>query len=335
MKGDELPPVSESAIERYNDDQGSAISVRSLDDIKRLSTIFIESGMFKGDKSLSTKQQLYQAGVKIIAGVEFGIQPFAAMRGINIINGNAEMSANLMAAKVKKHPKYDYRVNQWDNEGCVIEFFELTGITGLASAGNRESLGLSSFTRKDAEQAQLSGGQNWRKFPRNMYFARAMSNGVRLYTPDVFYGAPVYVEGEISGEFDGSQPEQPKALQAEEAEVVPQVGETELPVYRDIAAEEAELVERTNTDEPEVPAADDGYDDEDPELMETVASELLKLDLPTRSASRLIRETVKKMALKHCRHGDLVRLAEEIDRIKSGERVLSTDWYDSPVEEAA
>ncbi|WP_439946488.1 hypothetical protein [Streptomyces sp. BBFR109] len=193
--------VDQKAVQRYEEEHGgSALAIKSLDDIKRLSTIFIESGMFKGDKSLSLKQQLYQAGVKIIAGVEFGIQPFAAMRGINIINGNAEMSANLMAAKVKKHPKYDYKVKQWDKEGCVLVFYEIP----YPGAPRKEwyELGESSFDQEDAVTAQLAGGNNWKKFARNMYFARAMSNGVRIHCPDVFYGAPVYVEGEISGEFE-------------------------------------------------------------------------------------------------------------------------------------
>lgn len=210
--------VEQSSLERYEHDaQGNALAVRSLDDIKRLSTIFIESGMFKQDRNLTQKQQLYQAGVKIIAGVEFGIQPFAAMRGINIINGNAEMSANLMAAKVKKHPKYDYRVTKWDDDGCVIKFFEIP-YPGAKKA-EWDELGESEFTLKHAETAQLASGQNWKKFARNMFFARAMSNGVRIYTPDVFYGAPVYVEGEIGGEiggeFDNKAPE-PKEAKPEE-----------------------------------------------------------------------------------------------------------------------
>lgn len=195
----EQEQIDNGALERYNSQESNSLAVRSLDDIKRISTIFIGSGMFKGDKSATQAQQIYQAGVKIIAGVEFGIQPFAAMRGINIIKGNAEMSANLMAAKVKKHPKYDYRVKQWDRDGCVLEFYELP--YAGAPRSDWDLLGESSFDQEDAKTAGLAGGENWRKFARNMYFARAMSNGVRIYTPDVFYGAPVYVEGEISGDF--------------------------------------------------------------------------------------------------------------------------------------
>lgn len=188
--------VDSKALDRYEHEAENSIAIRSLDDIKRVSLIFVKSGMFKGDNGLNDEQKMYQAGVKIIAGVEFGIQPFAAMRGINIIKGNAEMSANLMAAKVKKHPKYDYRVKRWDNDGCELTFFE------YMPDGTKEELGPSSFTIEDAKAAGLTSNDTWRKFARNMCFARAMSNGVRIHCPDVFYGAPVYTEGEISGNFE-------------------------------------------------------------------------------------------------------------------------------------
>lgn len=227
--GDELsePAIDERAVARYEADNSSALAVRSIDDIKRLSSMFITSGMFKGDKSLSQTQQLAQACVKIVAGVEFGIQPFAAVRGINIINGNAEMSANLMAAKVKKHPKYDYRVTHWESDGCRIEFYELP--RAGAPRDEWDKLGESAFMKSDAEAAGLMSNQTWRKFPRNMYFARAISNGVRIFTPDVFYGAPVYVEGEISAEVS----EAPNNAIAEP---------TEAPATAKSEAEEGEIV---------------------------------------------------------------------------------------------
>lgn len=200
--------LDEHAVGRYEADNSSAIAVRSLDDIGRISKIFIRSGMFKGDRGLSLEQQVAQAGVKIIAGVEFGIQPFAAMKGLNIIKGNTEMSANLMAAKVKKHPRYEYTVEKWDRDGCELIFWEKPFPNSPVSEWRK--LGPSSFDAEDAKIAGLAGGENWRKFARNMYFARAISNGVRVYTSDVFYGAPVYVEGEISGEFEARPQEAAK-----------------------------------------------------------------------------------------------------------------------------
>lgn len=314
----QLPPISDTAVERYNEDAGSsAIAVRSLDDIKRLSTIFIGSGMFKGDRSLSQAQQIYQAGVKIIAGVEFGIQPFAAMRGINIINGNAEMSANLMAAKVKKHPKYDYRVKSWDNDGCVIEFFEI--MRPGDPRDKWDSLGESSFTQEDAERAQLAGGQNWRKFARNMFFARAMSNGVRIYTPDVFYGAPVYVEGEISGDFEKAAPAASEEPQVAEVEVIDQADT----IYRDIAAEEAEIAEPVNDSEPqqetEAPAPND-------DIEAVIQQAILDLPLPMQHKRQLVRVVTGKPFLKNCTPEEMTAVAEAIEGIKAGTFTRPTEW---------
>ena len=59
------------------------------------------------------------------------------------------MSANLMAAKVKKHPKYDYRVKQWDTNGCVITFYEIP-YPG-APRDQWDELGDSSFNDDDAK----------------------------------------------------------------------------------------------------------------------------------------------------------------------------------------
>jgi hypothetical protein len=61
----------------------------------------------------------------------------------------------------------------------------------------------------DARTAQL-GGQNYQKFPRNMLFARAMTNGARIHCPDVFVGS-VYTPDEL-----GAEP----VLEAPEASVV-------------------------------------------------------------------------------------------------------------------
>lgn len=232
------PVLSHEAIERYDATQPSAISVKSLDDIRRISMIFVESGMFKADRNLDAKTKMYQAGVKIIAGVEFGIQPFAAMRGINIINGNAEMSANLMAAKVKSHPKYEYRVAKWDQDECVIEFYELP--YAGAKRDEWDKLGESSFSKDDAVRARLNG-DNWQKFARNMYFARAMSNGVRIYCPDIFYGAPVYVEGEIAGEFaESTNTEQAVIEEQDTGTVTAEEASTPDPIEAELVVDDTE-----------------------------------------------------------------------------------------------
>jgi hypothetical protein len=117
---------------------------------------------------------------------------YASVNGIHIIQGKPTVSANLMAAAVKASGRYDYRVRKMDDDAVSIEFFQVTG-------AKLESLGVSTFTKADAAKA---GTQNLAKFARNMLFARAMSNGVRWYCPDVFMSGSVYTPEEMGATVD-------------------------------------------------------------------------------------------------------------------------------------
>ena len=154
----------------------------NLDDLQRTASMLVASGYFTG-RNDERNTAIAQIATKIMAGRELGYGPFASVQGIHVIQGKPQLSANLMAAAVKAHPRYNYKVRKMDADAVSIEFFE-----------NGESIGTSTFTLEDAKRA---GTQNLQKFPRNMLFARALSNGVRWFCPDVFYGQSVYVEGEI------------------------------------------------------------------------------------------------------------------------------------------
>jgi len=161
--------------------QAQGIRLRTVDDVARIARMMAESGYFKDARDAA------QAGVKIMAGNGWGIQPFDAMTGIHVIQGKPVIGAGLMAAKVKGSGKYDYRVREMTEKVCTVEFFQ-----------GSESLGVSSFT---IEEAKAAGTQNLSKFPRNMLFARAISNGVKWFCPDVF-SSPVYVPEELGAEVD-------------------------------------------------------------------------------------------------------------------------------------
>lgn len=143
----------------------------------QLGDILAHSGFF------SDSREAAQAVAKIMAGAELGIPPVAAMTGIYIVKGRVTLSANLMAACIKRSGVYTYRVS-WPENGCRIEFFE-----------RGESIGVSEFGAVEQKRAGL-GGDVWSKFPRNMWFARAMSNGAKWYCADVFAG-PVYTPDEL------------------------------------------------------------------------------------------------------------------------------------------
>jgi hypothetical protein len=166
-----------------------AMSV-DVDSLQRMGKMLAMSGYF--EKSANPDQAIAQMCTKILAGRELGFGPFAAVNGIYIIQGRPSVSANLMASAVKASGRYDYKVHKMDATVCEIEFFEI-------SNGKRTSLGMSSFNATEAKAAQT---KNMDKFPRNMLFARAMSNGVRWYCPDVFSGNAVYVPEELGADVD-------------------------------------------------------------------------------------------------------------------------------------
>ncbi len=152
-------------------------------DLMSMGDVFAKSGLFKDVRTAA------QAIVKIQAGLEMGIEPFQAMTGLYIIEGKIVMSAALMAGLIVRSGRYRYRVTRIDNTGCLIEFF-------ARGVREWESLGMSAFTIEDAKLAGLTGKDNWRKYARNMFFARALANGARWFTPDVFIG-PAYVPDEF------------------------------------------------------------------------------------------------------------------------------------------
>lgn len=173
-----LQPVNLSAV--------AGPAANSISDLRQLGQVFAKSGFF------SDVREEAQAIVKIMAGGELGFPPITSMTGIYIVKGKVSLSANLMAARVKSSGKYDFRVKEMSATKCAIEFFQ-----------NGESIGVSDFTIEDAKKA---GTQNIDKFPRNMLYARAMSNGCKWFCPDIFaggiytpeeLGAPVNEDGEV------------------------------------------------------------------------------------------------------------------------------------------
>ncbi len=154
-----------------------------LDEVLTLGKTLAASGYFNDTRDAA------QAAVKVLAGQELGLGPIASMTGIYIVKGRVTMSANLMAAQIKRSGRYNYRVTTMTNDAVVVEFYE-----------GGQSIGVSSYTADDAKAAGLWGSSDpWKKSPRNMLFARAMSNGAKWFTPDIFAG-PVYTPDEMESE---------------------------------------------------------------------------------------------------------------------------------------
>lgn len=160
----------------------NAIVQFDFNELSRIAKAMAASGFFQDTKLEA------QAIVKVLAGREMGLGPFASMTGIHIIQGRPSLGANLIASLIKNDPRYNYRVVQLDDKVCSVDFYE-----------NGEKCGNSTFTAEDARKAQT---KNLDKFPKNMLFARAISNGAKWFTPGIFGGSPVYTPDELGADVD-------------------------------------------------------------------------------------------------------------------------------------
>lgn len=197
--------------------QKSPNVLQSFDDVERAAKAMSASGFFPDSK------QAAQAVVKVLAGRELGFGAFASMTGVAVIQGKPVVGANLTAAAIKQTGKYNYRVTKHTDQECEIAFFE-----------NNQQVGVSRFTMDDAKAAGLTGKDNWKKYPRNMLFARAISNGQKWYAPDVYNGVTVYTPDEMGATVD------------EEGNIVDSVTVAELPAQVKTTVREryAKLLER-------------------------------------------------------------------------------------------
>lgn len=155
------------------------LAVMSLNEITGYAKLFADSGMFADTRGMA------MCAVKIQAGAEIGISPFASMNGLHIIQGKITMSAGMISMLIKRSGKYNYRVTEHTDETCSIKFTE-----------SGQECGISTFSVSDAKAAQIFSNPMWNKYRRNMLFSRAVSNGAKWYCADVF-GGPVYTPDEL------------------------------------------------------------------------------------------------------------------------------------------
>lgn len=152
-----------------------------------LGKIFAESGLFPDIKSAA------QGYIKILAGRELNMTPMQALNAFYFVNGKIGIVGNAVAALIKNSKKYDYVINTLTNTECSITFYSLNA-TSTVGLTNKEKIGESVFTIKDAAAAGLVNKDVWKNYTRNMLFNRALMNGSRWYCPDIMSSAPYSVE---------------------------------------------------------------------------------------------------------------------------------------------
>lgn len=172
------------------------IEIASLDELARVAGFIAKSGIFKDSTTAE------RAATKILLGMELGIGPLAAMRGISFNDrGEITLSANLQAGLVQRSGRYNFYVAEHTGTRCEIGWYERTG------KDKWTQIGTTSLTIEEAKEAGMhmqakSGGGSeakytWLKFPSDMLFARCITRGIKRFCPSVTNGVTLYDPDEL------------------------------------------------------------------------------------------------------------------------------------------
>lgn len=125
----------------------------------------------------------------ILAGAELGMQPIAALRSIDVIQGTPALRAVAMRGLVQ-------------NQGHEVEIVESTA-TRCVARGRRagaENWQTVEWTIERAQQMGLTAKQQWKIQPTAMLIARATSELCRLIAADVLLAMPYSAEELMTGD---------------------------------------------------------------------------------------------------------------------------------------
>jgi hypothetical protein len=159
-----------------------------------LAKVFYESQIFSDIKSEA------QAIVKMIAGKEIGLSPIHSMNSVYIVRNKVGYEVKIFLSKLKKSKMYDYATDFKENEKGEIE--SVTVSFFRVNDKEKELLGKSAFSLKDAARTGLINKQAYKDYPKLMMFYRAASDGMKIYTPDILDGNAIaedYIEVSQNG----------------------------------------------------------------------------------------------------------------------------------------
>jgi hypothetical protein len=126
--------------------------------------------------------------VKILAGAELGFGVIASLVDVHLIEGKPSVGAHLRAAAIRSSGCYDYEVLEHTDAVCAIRF------SRRRPDGTWQDIGVERITLEEAHaknwhvtrKGEAKGP--WRASPKNMLFARCITNGFRFHCPDLTSG---------------------------------------------------------------------------------------------------------------------------------------------------
>lgn len=189
----------------------------------------------------------------IFAGRELGIGPMQALQQINVIQGKPTASAELQLALIRRAGHSVKVVERTSQRAEVYGKRSDTGDDGTFE-----------YTLEDAKRAELLGNANWKKYPRNMLFWRAVSDMASGLFSDVVSGIASLTPDEMGSDF--VPPPLPELTNGHAADLLP--GEATAGAATE-GSDDTPRSEQTGTQ----PAASDGEGSPPPQESGSAAAE--------------------------------------------------------------
>jgi hypothetical protein len=182
MSSNELAPVAQHLPAAPLTPRG--VAPTTVAELKELATIAINSGLLSRELQGKGAQAAF---IIIATGMELGLSPMQALRGIHVVEGKPVLSADLLVALVKRSGACEYfRLVESTPERATYETLR---------KGEPKPTPLT-WTMEDARRANLVGRQNWKAHPAAMLRARCAAALARAVYPDLLLGVYEESEGE-------------------------------------------------------------------------------------------------------------------------------------------
>lgn len=133
-----------------------------------------------------------EASIKLLFCYENNLPLSAANIGLYVVNGRLAVQSNIIASQFRMHPVYDYEIVDLTEKGCTVNILKSGEVWRSCT-----------FDENDAKRAGLLSKDVWQKYPKNMYFGRALTNAYRWFCPELF-SQPVYIPEELNMKVDES-----------------------------------------------------------------------------------------------------------------------------------
>lgn len=200
---------------------------------QKLANLFARSGCFADIKGASADQAIAQAFTKIALGESMGFSAAESMQGVDLISGRPAVGSHLRAARMQR-AGYSWDIDWFEQDGVcsgvrlwlykngqpmLQTIRNADGTVVLNEDGTPKMQHVSvSFMKSDAERmmtkiwewsqqerknvprtASILEKDNWKNTPRNMYWARCITNAQRWYAPGVLSGDVPSTEEALDG----------------------------------------------------------------------------------------------------------------------------------------